>query len=198
MTMPNQTRDMSRSKIAQDWWRKLQPLVTESGGKLPGDRATLARLRRAANLYDAAAEPETIRLFRLLGFSNPDRLGRVAVVAAVLAHVREQPKNRERLARALGPPRGGKPEDAVYSTLRLRRLLATRGDDDLLIAFRRAVAILKDTANVGDLATLILDWDDDERGDITRTRFAFDYHDAGEHAPSSGTGIAPTSTLEKA
>ena len=105
------------------------------------------------------------------------------MLASVLAHVRDDAKVP--VARALGPPRGGKPEDAVYSVLRLRRLLTSRGDDELLIAFRRVVAMLGDTANVRDLARQILDWDHDERGDRTRTLFAFNYHDAGEHAPDA-------------
>ena len=47
--------------------------------------------------------------------------------------------------------------------------------------------MLGDTANVRDLALQILAWDDDERGDHTRTLFAFHYHDAGDHAPGADT-----------
>jgi hypothetical protein len=31
----------------------------------------------------------------------------------------------------------------------------------------------------------LLAWTDDERGDLTRTRFAFDYHGAGQFAPEA-------------
>lgn len=177
-----------QATAAQEWWTALQPREIKGGSKLPGDRATLARLRRASSPFEAAAEPETIRLFHKLGFGNRDaeaHLGRVAVLAAVLAHVRESTK--ERLARSLGPPSGGDANEAIYSQLRLRRLLATKGDDELLISFRRVVAILSDKANVSDLAFHILNWDRDELGDRTRTRFAFDYHSAGEFAPGVDT-----------
>ena len=57
----------------------------------------------------------------------------------------------------------------------------------MLIAFRRIVAILDHKANVRDLATQLLAWTDGEHGDLTRTRFAFDYHDAGQFAPGADT-----------
>ena len=198
MSTPDKVKAKSQRHLAWDWWRNLQAFETADGRKLPGERAALARLRRATSPFEAAGEPETIRLFKQLGFRDPDRLGRVAVLASVLAHVRQDSKDQ--VARALGPPRGGKPENAVYSALRLRRLLGTRGDDDLLIAFRRVVAMLGDTANVRDLTHQIQNWDHDEWGDRTRTLFAFHYHDAGEHAPGADAdaAAAPSSPHEKA
>jgi CRISPR system Cascade subunit CasB len=186
-----------QAQAAYDWWRLLQPRDLKDGPKLPGDRATLARLRHISSPFEAAAEPATIRLFEKLGFDRRDadkQLGRVAVLAAVLAHIREN--TNERLARALGPPTGGEASEAVYSALRLRRLLSAKGDEEILIGFRRVIAILKDKANVRDLSRQILTWDRDELGDRTRTRFAFDYHSAGEHAPDAEP--APAETLSTA
>ena len=74
---------------------------------------------------------------------------------------------------------------------------ASKGDDEILIAFRRVVAILSDTANVRDLAYQILNWDRDELGDRTRTRFAFDYHSAGAYAPGAETEPAETHSSDK-
>lgn len=181
-------------KAAGDWWAKLQP--DWNGRMYPGNRAALAKLRRAASdPVTAASELATIELYRKLDLvsaeaSNEEKVAmlmRVAVLASILAHVRKN--SLAKVGRALGPPRGAKNgEGAAMSQLRLARLLAARGDEEIAIAFRRAVALLKDgsdvTANVGDLAWLILTWDRDELGDRTRTLFAFDYHDASAHAPS--------------
>ena len=68
---------------------------------------------------------------------------------------------------------------------RFKHLVSARGDEEILIAFRRVVAMLGRTANVKDLARLILSWTDDEAGDRARTRFAFDYHGAGFAAPAA-------------
>jgi CRISPR system Cascade subunit CasB len=191
---------VAREKIetsARQWWDALQPTETRDGRKRPGNRAALARLRRATDQWDAAAEPATLDLYRVLGFQPSDAdvaLPRVAVLASILAHVRVD--SSPKVGRALGPPAGAKDgEGAAMTSLRLARLLAARGDTEIATQFRRAVALLGDTANVGDLAWLILTWDRDETGDRTRTLFAFAYHDASAHAPSDdpdGRAAIPT------
>ena len=66
-------------------------------------------------------------------------------------------------------------------------VLAAREVDDLLIAFRRVISILRGAVNVKDLARLLLAWTDpvDNRAKIARTRFAFDFHRAARFAPES-------------
>lgn len=180
-----------RGKIAMSWWAQLRPQdvafdpePAKKRSANPGDRAAIARLKRAS-LFEAAADPATLDLFtrlsayRKLAFND---LSRVAVLAGVLPHIKEH--QAEPIARTIGKPRGGDVEAAVLKPLRLRRLMTTAGDDDLLIAFRRLVALADGKTNVAGLATLVLDWDRDEIGDRTRTRFAFDYYDAGDHAPA--------------
>jgi CRISPR system Cascade subunit CasB len=168
---------------ARDWWRGLQPLNLE-GRRLPGDRAALARLRRCASPLEAASEPATIALYRKLGLEYPERdLPRVAALAGVLAHVRAS--TRDPLARQLGPPPGGQPEDALLKPLRFKRLMAARGPEETMIAFRRVVHMLNSEANVRDLSRLMLAWDLVGLGDRTRTRFAFDYHGAAFAAPDA-------------
>lgn len=167
-----------QSDAAWRWWSSLRP--TENS---PGDRAALARLRRCSSPLEAAIEPATIDLFRALGFRSPDgNLERVAVLAVVLAGVREQPKPNIKIARALGPS-SDKADDAKLKSLRFRRLLGARGAEETLVAFRRAVRLLGGVANVGDLAEVILAWNEDGVGDRVRLRFAFDYHNAGDYAP---------------
>ncbi|MFT4080532.1 type I-E CRISPR-associated protein Cse2/CasB [Rhodomicrobium sp.] len=163
---------------ARKWWQSLQPaksgeVANANGG---GNRAALAKLRRSSTWVEAAAERETALLFRRVGSGNEQRLRRVGVLAAVLAHVREN--ETLKIASSVGPNKG---DDATaqLSQLRLRRLLSTSGDDEILTAFRRLVALKGGTANVGDLADLIMNWDSER----TRMRFAFDYWQAGEAAP---------------
>ena len=169
---------------AWKWWNSLQP---NEQIKQRGDRASLAKLRRASSVMEAAAEPVTADLFKALGFirSGATRdLPRAALIAAVLAHI---PKAKDvkspTLARAIGTPRGGGDTTQLVTPLRLKRLVAAREPDDLLISFRRTIAILKDTANVKDVAHQLLLWTDEIQADRARTKFMFDYHNADNAAP---------------
>ena len=76
-------------------------------------------------------------------------------------------------------------DSAAMSPLRLRRLLQAREPDDLLRQMRRLVDLAGDPLDVGALATLILDWFDEERGDRVRTLFAYDYYAAGGDPPGA-------------
>ena len=184
---------------ARDWWTSLQPSKLEDGRQLPGDRATLARLRRAGPL-EAASEPATMRLFHALSplweAPTPEAqaaaLGRIATMASLLAHVRDD--DTKPLGRALGPPRGAKLDEAILKPLRLARLLGARGDEEIATQLRRAVAMLGGKANVGNLAWLALMWDQGQRGDRVRTLFAFAYHDATDHAPPETAGDTADAT----
>jgi hypothetical protein len=51
--------------------------------------------------------------------------------------------------------------------------------------FRRIVAIVGNTANVRDLARQLIAWTDAGFGDISRTQFAFAYHNAAQFAPGA-------------
>ena len=178
------TKPFRVSGAAWRWWNNLRP--TEHS---PGDRAAVARLRRCSFPLEAAIEPATIDLFRALEFHSPEKnLERVAVLAVVLAGVREQPKPNIKIARALGPS-SDKADDAKLKPLRFRRLLGARGAEETLVAFRRAVRLLGGVANVGELAGLILAWNEDGVGDRVRVRCAFDYHNAGEYAPGNSDAL---------
>jgi CRISPR system Cascade subunit CasB len=183
----------AQADAACRWWRALGPIETKTG-MLPGDRATLARLRRCSAPTEAAMEPATAKLFKALGFNARDdgHLGRAAALAAVLAHVRKDGGGS--IALAIGAPPGGEPGGALLKPNRFRTLMAARTDDEILTSFRRVVAMLDHTANVRDLAKLILSWTDDEAGDRARTRFAFAYHGAADYAP---TAASETSAPEK-
>ena len=169
---------------ARRWWAALQDKPADGAPNRRGDRAALARLRRATTPLLAVEEPAVISLYKQLGFSEyqlEHRLPRVAVVAAVLAHVRSEPEGggrRQSFAEMLG--RGERP---LMSALRFKRLLAANNDQDLLNGFRRAVALAGgQNINVGDLAGSLLEW-----SETRRMRWAFDYYGAGMAAPKPDT-----------
>jgi len=157
------------------WWKQLQP---DSPLRDPG---ALARLRRGG-LQEAALEPSTADLYRvirpLFHETRDDGYEIAALITAVLAHVRKDAP--QLVARAAGK-QGDNP--ARLSPLRFRRILGARGATDCLIAFRRLVALLGNTANVGDLAVSLAEWNREGAGDRRRRRWAFDYYNAGDAAP---------------
>ena len=167
------------------WWHGLQP---DPARKWPGDRAALARLRRCASVAEAMQEPATMLLFRRCGAAGPADLPRVALVAAVLAHVRiDQPG--QRVARQIGPDSPENPETALLKPLRFRRLMEAASPDERLAAFRRLVAIADRVLNVHDLAAALLNWDDRRR-----QRWVYDYWNAGAApAPDNAPAEEPIS-----
>ncbi|HRO48516.1 MAG TPA: type I-E CRISPR-associated protein Cse2/CasB [Hyphomicrobium sp.] len=184
---------------ARTWWKSLQPRE-EKGQMIPGDRAAVARLKRCDTALAAAAEPAVARLLAKLFPDAPrgkriDMLPRVAALAAVLAHVKEN--GGTGFAQALGKPRDGEGSTPVLSPVRFKRFQTTRGADETLMSFRRAVLLLNRTADIRDLARVLLAWDDDDVGDRTRTIFAFDYHGAGIAAPEADPSADPAPTSDK-
>lgn len=158
-------------EAAASWWYGLQP---DPDTGRPGDRATLAKLRRCATVAEAMTEPATITLFRRMGATGPTQLPRIATLAAVLAHLREDlPEGR--VARHLGPDYPEAPETARMSPLRFRRLLEAAPGDDQLTAFRRMVVLAGGSLPLRDLARSLLDWNDERR-----RRWIYDYWNAGQ------------------
>lgn len=161
---------------AYGWWRDLTPRDGHAG-----DRAASARLRRAATVAEAMTEVATITLFRRLGASAAADLPRVALTAAVLAHVRQEPEAKT-VARLLGPEKIDDPATAMLSPLRFKRLIEAEGEDEQLIAFRRMAAIARGSLPVSDLADSLLDWNERQR-----RRWVYDYWNAGQPNPSPKT-----------
>jgi CRISPR system Cascade subunit CasB len=155
-----------KAEEARKWWKELQPF--EDGSKR-GDRAALARLRRASSWIDAAGESQTIALFHNLN-ANEREFSRIAILAAVLAHVRSDTGPDVPVARTIGAL-PGKGEEAALKPPRLRRLLTAKDEEAIFTGFRRLVAIMDGKANAGDLAWNILTWEREK----TRMKFAFDY-----------------------
>ena len=179
----SEDKKTSRGESAARWWAALR----EPGGE-GADPGALARLRRETSPAAAWGEAVVADLYRKLGYSARERefrMAPVALVAMVLAHVRED--EGFLLGEALGPPKpdaSGQKKPAVMHPLRLRRLASARDESETLRGFREAVSLLKDKAPVADLAACILDWNDARRGERVRSRFLFAYHGAGSAAPA--------------
>lgn len=166
-------------QITVGWWRALQPDL--ANGR-PGNRGALARLRRA-DLLAAMSQPETIQLFRALGRTQPCQLPRIGLVAGILAHVRADGMGSGSVARLLGPTDPMKPETALMSPLRFRRLIEASSEEEALLVFRRMVALLGHILPVSDLVASLLDWNDERR-----LRWTYDYWGAGRpFAPADDT-----------
>lgn len=180
-----------RDQVARRWWASLQDFRADGTPNRGRDRAALARLRRASTPTEAVDEPAVFELYKRLGFGEREverRLPRVAALAAVLAHVRSDAASGESGFRRSFAEMLGHGEQPPMSPLRFKRLLSAKTDQDILVQFRRAVALAgARNIDVGDLAASLLAWDKDER----RMRWAFDYHGAGFAAPDK-TDPAPT------
>ena len=170
-------------QVARRWWATIQGKQEDVAPRRGRDRAALARLRRVATPVEALEEPAVFDLYKKLGFGRTDidrRLPRVAVVAAVLAHIKEDAMPAESGFRRRFAEMLGQGERPLMSELRFKRLLAAAEDNDLLTTFRRAVALAGGkNINVGDVAASLLDW-----SDRRRMRWAFDYYGAGIAAPT--------------
>lgn len=171
----DKTEKRDEGRTAFLWWTKLQPDPSQ-GRK--GDRAALARLRRAGSPEEAAADPAAIALLKALDRPPSDWI-RVGTLAHVLAFVRDAGGGP--VARRAGPSKD-RPSGAL-SELRLKALLAARTDEEIARGFRRLVTLLGRTASPGDLARCILDWHRPE----TRRRFVLAYYDVPAE-PANGAG----------
>lgn len=160
--------DREKSTPFRDWWSRHDPATTPSA-----DRAVFARLRRCGTPEQALMEPAALLLARRLGLDahQTERLKRVGVIAAVLAHVRTD-EPQARFAQRLG---AGDP--APLSRLRFGALMTAAPGTAQLDAFRRAVVIAGRTANVEDLGGALWHW-----GERTRLDWTFRYWGAGAAA----------------
>jgi CRISPR system Cascade subunit CasB len=147
------------------WWKGLDE-----------DRAGRAELRRCGSVGEVAFTAAYHRLLRWLG----SRLGegdarRVAAIAAVLAHVENEPQDDASLARRMGAHAAdGGP---AVSDSRFRHLLRSDDPEELMRELIRMIRQLGRSAAVDPLFRDLMRWDEG-----TRMRWARDYYEA---APTS-------------
>jgi CRISPR system Cascade subunit CasB len=153
-------------------------------------------LRRAPSPAEVLVEPAVLDLYRRLGFRglSGERLALTAVAAITLAHARKE--SRQHPAQSVGRERfeDKEFETAAMKPMRFQRLLSVRAPDDLVREMRRLVQLAGNEIDVGRLAADILNWRDDELGDRTRTRWAYEYLAAGRDAPDADS--TPTASPE--
>ncbi len=168
------------------WWHGLQP---DPEKKQLGNRAALACLRRCTNVTEALFEPQTQALVHQCGAKKDSELSRLALVAAVLAHVRAN-KTGACMARLIGPSDTSDSATALCKPVRFRRLLDTETYDDCLRSFRRLVVMAGEPLDVADLARSVMMWPredtwDDLAGDQVRRQWVYNYWNAGVPGISS-------------
>lgn len=161
------------SAAAEGWWQKLTSEDPGQKSTRGARRATLARLRRAKNSLEILQEPETLRL---IGRIPGRRQEQVAILAGVLAHVREH--DPQPVGCAIGRGRLDD-ETALMSENRFRRLLQFPADE-LLDPMRRLVHLTKGKANVDDLSFAMLNW-----GDGVKKQWIFQYYGVSKDARST-------------
>ena len=150
------------------WWKSLGE----------DDRAGRAELRRCGTVTEVAFTAPYHRLLQRLG----SRLGegdarRVALLAAVLAHVEAEPAGLASLAKRMGTPKG-EGQGPVISDARFRHLLRSQEPDELLREVVRVVRQLDRNAAVDPLFRDLMRWDEP-----TRMRWAREFYEAGASIP---------------
>ena len=143
------------------WWKELEH-----------DRGERARLRRCGDVTEVVFCPafhDLVRRLRTIGGVSRET---VAVIAGVLANVKENVP-AVKFAVQMAEGRGDR---ATVSELRFRRLIEIKEREDIFMPIIRLVALMDGTVNAGDLADGIRYW-----GPRVRRDWACDYY---EHAPS--------------
>lgn len=148
------------------WWNELQT----------DDRAGRAELRRCGTSAEVAFTAPYHRLLQRLGsrLSEGDAR-RVAAIAAVLAHVEQEPKDHAQFAqfaKAMGTPKS-EGLGPVVSDSRFRHLLRNEEPDELLRELVRVVRQLDRTASIDPLFRDLMKWDEP-----TRMRWARAFYEA--------------------
>lgn len=115
-------------------------------------------------------------IMRIAPSASSSSQERVAGLAAVLAHVREDDPSRS-VAGRLG---GRDPDERLMKPARFRKLMLAAPGEERLTTFRRALRLLAPVANVADLSTGWLLWDHPDTGDRIRADWMFRYVGAND------------------
>ena len=187
MTTQTTTEERFYPNVAAAWWREK---VQGPDGKTPppADRIAMAELRRIQHPADALLLAGFHELRRRCGLTREGSVARLAVVASVLSHVRED-AGEGRVAVQLAQPPHGK-TSAPMSPLRFQRMLQVPevrplndarqdGGAGLHRAGVRLVRLLGRRTHVEDLAGSLYFWNES-----TRQRWAMAYY---EHAASNSS-----------
>ena len=145
--------------ILIDWWAGLD--------HARGDRAALRRCRSAQEVAFVPAFHRLRQNLSRIAYLDAEKL---AVVAGILSHVKENDFSH-RFAQQMATPREGS-DRARVSGLRFRRLLKIEDREDLYGVMIRTIRLLDGSLNIASLADGVYWWN--ER---TKNNWAFDYYD---------------------
>ena len=152
----------SAGKVLLDWRKDLEK-----------NRGSRAKLRRAASPEEVALVPAFHQLVHQMGegFSDPssEAFLRLAAVAGLVARAELSEEGKDSIAKQMGPPTSGQPPRV--SVHRFRRLLESRGIDDLFSQLRRIIPLLGRKVHLTSLADGVVDWCPE-----IRRRWAYDYY----------------------
>ena len=150
-----------RGKTLHQWWIGLDE-----------DRASRAVLRRCASVDEVTLSDAYQRFYRYMLACNAwpadaanwqnDKL---AAIAGLLALVKTE--DTQRLPIKMSELTGDRP---LVSELRFRSLLKIEFADDLFVSLRRTLPLIKNKANIYQLANDVYYW-----GDKTRKEWAYSY-----------------------
>lgn len=181
-------------EVIRDWWYALQPRAHDAakprGEFVMFTRADRAEIRRCEEPVQVLLEESFMRLYKALKSSATE--GRYitfgddptpyAVMAGVIAWVKEDLKDRSSFAAKLGEQVGDRPR---MSKLRFARLQTAQSEEEFFLLARRAVHLVGGEADVAQLGEELLAWVWEFRGnqpdkpkDRIRVRWATNYFEA--------------------
>jgi len=170
-------QDQPESIVLQ-WWRE----AIADKKALTGPRA---ELKRARSLEEVVFTPLFHEVRRRLSRTRWRSIERLALVAGVLARVKEHDPSAS-FARQMAASEPGAGTRPKVPPSRFRRLLRTGDEPEelerLLEQVRRIIGLLEGRVNVQNLARSLYFW-----GSGTRKRWALDYYEhVDEHALAKG------------
>lgn len=197
----------SAGAITARWARGLHPDPEPPHHR--GDVAARARLRRAATLAEALADPACVELVGALRGTQDEiiarklereldrasrsrlddapMLGRIGTLAAVLASADRPAHAARRFATALGRPEAG--NQPLYTPIRFTALLNAEPGEAQLRALRRAAMRLRTAGQRFDVAAFardVLRW-----GEQIRIAWTYQYHQEALATPAPSETESP-------
>ncbi len=143
-------KDQSLREELQKWWESLD-----------ANRGERAELRRAETPLEILPAKAFHRLCWILTKWEKRDLLALAIVAGVLAHIKEA--GHGSFPRQLGTPKELGGDKAIFSELRFQQLLSSKDHDEFYQRLRRAVQLAGGSADICQLADSILHWAKDHQ-----------------------------------